>query len=110
MDPRRASTERNMLPQVGASFFRDGDAVMFTFVIDSGNVIGPRPATRADQETHAGAWEAFRKAENLSPLDRDASGDDGGTLPGGDTSPVRAEDGHVTTEKPKRKYTRKPKG
>lgn len=81
MDPRRAKTERNMLPTVGASFYRDGDDVLFVFVIDPGNIMGPRPATRADQQKHAGAWAAFCAADDVSALDRDASGEDGGSLP-----------------------------
>lgn len=81
MDPRRANTERNMLPAVGPKFYREGDAVLFVFVIDPGNVMGPRPATRADQEKHASAWSAFAAAEGVSALDRDATGGDGGSLP-----------------------------
>lgn len=53
-------TERNMLPQRGASFFRDpGGEVLFQFVVDTSNVIGPRPMTKADREKHPAAWDAF---------------------------------------------------
>lgn len=107
-DPRRAETERDLAPKVGPTFFKDGDITMFRFVIDTGNVVGPRPATRADQEKHAEAWSAFAAREDVSPLDRDGSGEEGGSLPGGETSPVVAEDGHLTTA-PKRKYTRRKK-
>lgn len=81
MDPRRAQTERNAHPAVGASFVREGGQVLFQFVIDPGNVVGPRPATRRDQEQHAGAWAAFIAAEGVSPLDRDAQDGSGGSLP-----------------------------
>jgi hypothetical protein len=81
MDPRTVNRDRNMLPQVGPKFFRDGDAVMFEFVIDSGNVIGPREATRGDQAKHPTAWSAFVEAGGLDPLDRDGQGGIGGSLP-----------------------------
>lgn len=80
MTTMRAQAERNVLPQVGARFFREGDEIMFEFVIDPSNIIGPRPATRIDQGRHAEAWEAFRLAEGVSALDRDADGEDGGSL------------------------------
>lgn len=81
-DTLRARAERNALPNVGAQFFRADGEVKFQFVIDSGNIIGPRTATRADQDKHAGAWAAFAAAEGADgPLDRDASGAAGGSLP-----------------------------
>lgn len=89
MDPRTAKTERDMLPAVGAAFWREGETVMFRFVIDPGNVVGPRPATRADQQKHAGAWSAFAAASDVSALDRDASGEDGGSLPQESSAPVQ---------------------
>jgi hypothetical protein len=64
MDVRRARSERNMLPLVGPSFFRDGEAVLFQFVIDPGNVIGPRPATDADKIKHAAAWAVFGESDS----------------------------------------------
>lgn len=101
--PQRAATERNALPSVGAKFYREGDETLFVFVIDTANIVGPRPATRADQEKHPAAWEAYRVAEGVSALDRDASGEDGGSF--------TAESASVTVptpeDKPKRKYTRK---
>jgi hypothetical protein len=81
MDPRRAQTERNMLPVVGPSFFREGETVMFQFVVDSSNVLGPRPAKRTDQENHPGAWAQFAAADGVSSLDRDAKDGPGGSLP-----------------------------
>jgi hypothetical protein len=77
----RILSERDIKPAVGPTFFRDGAQVMFRFVIDTANVIGPRPATRSDQDKHPGAWAEFCRAEEVSPLDRDASGEDGGSLP-----------------------------
>jgi hypothetical protein len=130
MDPRRAQTERNALPQVGATFSREDGTVMFTFVIDPGNVLGPRPATRADQQAHAGAWAAFTAAEGVSSLDRDARGGHGGSLPVESPPKAPVEAVTLTTPnddtmfvpsavgaeiekavgKPKRKYTRRQKG
>lgn len=75
-----AGLERDSLPSIGGAFWREDDVVQFRFVIDPGNVIGPRPATRADQENHAGAWAAFCAAEEVHPLDRDAKDGPGGSL------------------------------
>lgn len=55
--------ERNIMPQVGARFFRRDDAVMFEFVVDPNNIIGPRSATKADSEKHWGAWTEFTAGE-----------------------------------------------
>lgn len=67
----------------------DGD-VLFTFVIDGSNVLGPRAATAADQAAHPGAWRLFCEAEGVGPLDRDARDGDGGSLPkSDDTRPRR---------------------
>lgn len=91
MDPRRANTERNMLPTVGPAFFVEGDGpVQFQFIIDPGNVVGPRPATRADQQKHPEAWSAFAAASGVSSLDRDAKGGNGGSLPADPTPPATA--------------------
>ena len=77
----RVLSERNIMPARGPRFFREGGEVLFQFVIDTTNILGPRPATRRDQQEHAGAWKAFCDAEGVSALDRDASGSDGGSLP-----------------------------
>jgi hypothetical protein len=77
----RILSERDIKPVVGPKFFREGEQVLFQFTIDTANIIGPRPATRKDQEAHAGAWAEFIQAEGVSALDRDASGQDGGSLP-----------------------------
>lgn len=57
--------ERNIMPKVGPRFFRDGDAVMFEFVVDPNNVIGPRPAYKADSEKHREAFSEFAAADAL---------------------------------------------
>lgn len=77
----RVLTERNIMPARGPKFFREDGQVRFHFVIDVVNVLGPRPATRKDQDEHPGAWAAFCREEGVPALDRDASGADGGTLP-----------------------------
>lgn len=124
MDPQRAAMERNMIPAVGATFLREGDQVLFQFVIDSGNVIGPRPARSADQEAHPAAWRAFCAADGVGDLDRAAGGAAGGSPPA-ESQPVAVEEvpgpGGIAdglahsappTEKPapKRKYNRRKKG
>lgn len=76
--------ERTAIPVPGPKFERIDGEVMFKFVIDGGSVIGPRPATKKDQETHVGAWQDFCALEGVSALDRDADGQDGGSLPAGD--------------------------
>lgn len=73
--------ERTTMAVPGPKFERIDGEVTFKFVIDGGSVIGPRPATKKDQENHVGAWQAFCRAEDVSPLDRDADGKDGGSLP-----------------------------
>lgn len=73
--------ERNAYAVPGPKFERVDGELLFSFVIDSSNVLGPRPATKADQEKHLGAWREFCAREGVSPLDRDADGSDGGSLP-----------------------------
>ena len=51
--------ERTAIPVPGPKFERIDGEVMFKFVIDGGSVIGPRPATKKDQEAHVGAWHDF---------------------------------------------------
>lgn len=124
MDPQRAAMERDMIPSVGARFFREGGEVMFRFVIDTANVIGPRPARPADQEAHPAAWRAFCAADGVGDLDR-AAGGAAGASPPAESQPVAVEEvpgpGGIAdgllhsdppTEKPKatRKYTRRKKG
>lgn len=75
----------------GPYFERIDGEVMFSFVIDPSNVIGPRLAKRSDQEKHAGEWVAFCEAEGVSLLDRDADGEVGGSLPQEAVAPVEPE-------------------
>lgn len=54
------NTVRDVMPVRGARFYRDAEGtVIFTFVIDTGNVVGPRKATEADSLKHPLAWSAF---------------------------------------------------
>lgn len=59
MEQRKSTTERAAHYTFGARFFKDGDDLMYEFVIDSGNVIGPRPATDADKEKYPREWAEF---------------------------------------------------
>lgn len=59
MDP----LERDITVARGPRFFRDGDALMFEFVIDPTNRIGPRPATARDRADHAEAYRLFSSAD-----------------------------------------------
>lgn len=63
MDPRRAQIERNAHFTRGPRFFREGEGLMFEFIIDASNVVGPRPATEGDKRNHLEAWEAFEEDE-----------------------------------------------
>lgn len=55
--------ERNAMPVKGARFWREADEVMFEFVIDPGNIIGPRAAFKADSEKYPDEWAAFTRGE-----------------------------------------------
>lgn len=59
-EERNLRIERNALPSRGARFFKDGRKTLFEFVIDPTNVIGPREATKADQDAHPEAWAALK--------------------------------------------------
>lgn len=52
-------TDRDVGAVPGASFWHDGETLMFQFVIDENNVIGPRAATEADAKAHPQAWAVF---------------------------------------------------
>jgi len=56
-------TERVAVPDRGACFFRANGTVMFEFVIDPTNKVGPRAASKADSEKHPQAWAAFATGE-----------------------------------------------
>jgi hypothetical protein len=60
--------ERTVMAVPGPKFERIDGAVTFKFVIDSGSVIGPRPATKTDQENHAEAWRLFCLTADVKPL------------------------------------------
>lgn len=96
----RILAERNIMPARGPRFFREGGKVMFEFVIDTANRIGPHPASRRDQADHAGAWEEFCRREDVSPLDRDASGSVGGSLPVDHVADAVAASFQSLTDKP----------
>lgn len=69
MDPRRAMTERNAHYTKGPRFFREDGVVMFEFVIDAGNVLGPRPANKSDSLKHDEAWAAFVTSDVAAPVE-----------------------------------------
>lgn len=75
-------SERVAYTTPGPSFLRGEDGkVLFQYVNDPRNVIGPRPATSQDQTNHPGAWAAFQASESAHVLDRDAKDGPGGSLP-----------------------------
>lgn len=69
--------ERDARPSIGPQFLEIDGVTMFRYVIDSGNIIGPRKATKADRAEHQGAWEAFNEGR-LPQLDHDNNGQPGG--------------------------------
>lgn len=63
-----ALSERDAHPARGAKFWRGDDgSVLFQFVIDGGNIIGPRPATLADSQKHGDAWSEFVRSGEYVP-------------------------------------------
>jgi hypothetical protein len=79
--------ERSAAWAPGASFFRDGDVIMFKFVLDSSSMVGPRKATKADQDQNPGEWQLFCRghvdeapvpAEAPDVVQEDIPPDDGG--------------------------------
>lgn len=53
--------ERSIGPVVGPSFFKKDGEVFFQYVIDGGNVVGPRRATKRDKEDHAALYAALEE-------------------------------------------------
>jgi hypothetical protein len=54
--------ERDVLPKIGPHFLLGSDgAVLFKFVVDVNNVLGPRIASEADKATHPEAWARFER-------------------------------------------------
>lgn len=72
MDPRHCQVERNAHFTRGPRFFRDGGGLMFEFIIDASNVVGPRPATEGDKRNHPEAWDAFAAEYPLVPSSDEA--------------------------------------
>lgn len=61
--------ERNVIPSRGARFFREGGEILFEFVIDPTNIIGPRKAKERDSVDHAEAWGLFLQSVADEPQD-----------------------------------------
>ncbi len=113
--------ERNIMPKVGPRFFRDGDAVMFEFVVDPNNIIGPRPATKADSEKHREAFSEFAaadappvKVQSPTPMptmavmaERILAAQARADLAPTVQAAVRVAKASAAKGKPKRKYTRR---
>jgi hypothetical protein len=55
--------ERDAIPARGPRFFREDEEVMFEFVIDGTNRIGPRLAMKDDSLKHPEAWAEFAAGE-----------------------------------------------
>jgi hypothetical protein len=85
------NNERDIGVVRGAKFFHQAGAVMFTFGVDSNNVLGPRIATDTDKRDFPGEWAAFDAIRNRPQLDHDGDG-----RPGGAHAPVGS---HPITER-----------
>lgn len=69
--------ERSILAVPGAEFFdRDGEE-MFQFIIDGGNIIGPRLATKTDKAQYPGEYAAFVQGKNVDLSQSDPERDGG---------------------------------
>jgi hypothetical protein len=64
------SGDRDISAPIGARFEDGEGGVLFSFTMDRGSVIGPRPATTADREQHPEAWGAYVKAGGAPPAPR----------------------------------------
>lgn len=100
--------ERNALPEKGARFWREGGEVMFRFVIDAGNIVGPRLANRTDSENHPHAWGDFVASDREPEPDPPATALAAELLEthveaGGCAPPVTV----METPRPKRAYTKR---
>lgn len=67
MDPRQAAVRRNAHFTRGPRFFREDGEVLFEFVIDATNVVGPRPAHDGDRVSHPEAWAQFQLQDVPAP-------------------------------------------
>lgn len=98
MSDARFLAERNLLPTIGPRFFRgESGEVMFEFVIDTANIVGPRPAKDSDREAHALAWREFAKRDVGDGRDESAE----------ESPPVPAETDFAEPPRMKRKYVRR---
>lgn len=59
--------ERDIGVERGPRFYRDDGELMFAFGIDPSNSIGPRQATKIDQERWPEAWAAFLVGDAPKP-------------------------------------------
>lgn len=65
--------ERDVLPKIGPHFLLGSDgAVLFKFVVDVNNILGPRVASDADKATHPEAWARFEREQRAEALAENA--------------------------------------
>ena len=89
--------ERDVMYKPGATFYKEGDALMFRYQADSSSVIGPRLATDADKKAHGAEYAMYlNEAFNGAPLE--AFNHDGVDGPGGSIRPVSDEHKHVPAD------------
>lgn len=60
------NAERQAVYEYGARFFRQDGEVMFEFVIDAMNKMGPKPADEHDITKHPDAYAKFEAAEDVN--------------------------------------------
>lgn len=66
--------ERDVLPKIGPHFLLGSDgAVLFKFVVDVNNILGPRVASDADKATHPEAWARFERENPPESVKYDAN-------------------------------------
>lgn len=89
------TTERQSHFVHGPRFFMENGTIMFEFVIDHGNVIGPRPATQADYDKHKAAVDDFMEEHNakMAEAQRIAEGEDQNPVEGDEPEGDGEEDG-----------------
>ena len=92
-----SNLERDVMYKPGATFFKEGDVLMFRYQADSSSVIGPRVATDADKKAHGAEYDMYLKeAFNHAPVEAfDHDGVDG---PRGSIRPVSDEHKHVPAD------------
>ena len=80
------STERAAVWTYGPRFFRDKGEVMFEFVIDAGNILGPSKATKADIDKYPEAYANMAKTQEVNqdpPFEEDEEKDKKGSFRSG---------------------------